>query len=232
MLVVGGSGGIGAALVRCYLDDPRVSEVIATCYRQDPVMSHARLRWHSVDVCDESQIAGLAAACGQLARVINTVGVLHTAERGPEKTIAHFDKAFFLHSMALNTVPSLLLAKHLAPALKGQSSVFAALSAKVGSIGDNQLGGWYSYRTSKAALNMAMVTLAREWRVRLPQCCVAVLHPGTTDTALSAPFQGNVPADKLFSAVRTARQLVAVIEGLEPGVSGRFWSWDGSELPW
>jgi NAD(P)-dependent dehydrogenase (short-subunit alcohol dehydrogenase family) len=110
--------------------------------------------------------------------------------------------------------------------------VFASISARVGSIGDNRLGGWYAYRGAKAAQNMFTRTLAIEWaRSRRNVVCVA-LHPGTTDTDLSRPFQANVAPDKLFDRGRTVRQLLAVIDRLTPADTGRFYAWDGSEIPW
>jgi len=108
----------------------------------------------------------------------------------------------------------------------------AVISAKVGSIQDNRLGGWYSYRASKAALNMAIKTISLEWQYKVPNCCVAALHPGTTDTQLSAPFQANVAIKKLFSADQTAALLIDVIDNLNSKNSGRFWNWDGKEIPW
>jgi NAD(P)-dependent dehydrogenase (short-subunit alcohol dehydrogenase family) len=111
-------------------------------------------------------------------------------------------------------------------------AVFASLSARVGSIGDNRLGGWYAYRGAKAAQNMFTRTLAIEWaRSRRNVVCVA-LHPGTTDTDLSRPFQANVPAEQLFPVGRTVHQLLDVIDRLSPAHSGRFLAWDGSEIPW
>ncbi|MEM9137970.1 MAG: SDR family NAD(P)-dependent oxidoreductase, partial [Cyanobacteria bacterium P01_F01_bin.42] len=122
-------------------------------------------------------------------------------------------------------------AKHLQPLLKHKSrNVLAFVSAKVGSIEDNQLGGWYGYRASKAALNMLIKTTSIEYSRRSPQTLVLSLHPGTTDTDLSKPFQRNVPPGKLFPVERTVRQLVDVINGAEQ--SGQFFSWDGSIIPW
>ena len=109
---------------------------------------------------------------------------------------------------------------------------YASLSARVGSIGDNNLGGWYAYRAAKAAQNQLLRTLALEWRRRRPQGCVSLLHPGTTATALSAPFQASVSPERLFSPQRSAAQLVAVLEGLRPEQSGGFWAWDGQPIPW
>lgn len=226
---MGAGGGIGDALARAYLDHPGVEGVLATHHRQAPTFTHPRLTWHPLDVRNEAQLAALASGVPSLQRLINCVGVLHGPGWRPEKTVRSVDPGAFLHSIEVNTLPSLLLAKHFAMALKGGPSVFATLSAKVGSIGDNRLGGWYSYRISKAALNMALKTLALEWRVKLPQCCVAAIHPGTTETPLSEPFGAGM--SRVAPAVAASR-LLTLIEGLSPARTGRFWHWDGSELPW
>ena len=109
---------------------------------------------------------------------------------------------------------------------------FASLSARVGSIGDNRLGGWYAYRAAKAAQNQLLSTLALEWRRRRPLTSVTLLHPGTTATPLSAPFRGGVPAESLFSPERAAEQLLDVLEAQRPERSGAFLAWDGSPIPW
>jgi NAD(P)-dependent dehydrogenase (short-subunit alcohol dehydrogenase family) len=232
-LVLGGSGGIGGALVVRLCQRADVTEVMATYCRTAPSFEHPKLQWQRVDPCSADDIAGLCQKAGSLNWVINAVGMLHTPERGPEKTIRRFDGDFMLENMRVNTLPTLLLAQAVEANFKGvKSAVFATVSAKVGSISDNQLGGWVSYRASKAALNMALKTLAIEWRLRLPQVCVAALHPGTTNTSLSKPFQAGVPEGKLFSAEYSAQRMLEIIATKTPEQSGRFWSWDGSELPW
>jgi NAD(P)-dependent dehydrogenase (short-subunit alcohol dehydrogenase family) len=159
--------------------------------------------------------------------------MLHNDMHGPEKTIKRFDSDFFVENIRVNTLPTLLLAKHFDKHLKGMpNAVFATVSAKVGSIADNRLGGWVSYRASKAALNMALKTIAIEWRMRLPKVCVAAVHPGTTDTQLSKPFQAGVAEGKLFTPRYSAAKMIAVLESKTPEQSGRFWSWDGSEIAW
>ena len=151
----------------------------------------------------------------------------------PEKSLRQINAENLIYSFQVNSIGAVLLAKHLMPLFKkSQRSVFASISAKVGSIGDNRLGGWYGYRASKSALNMFLKTTAIEYSRRCPKTIVVALHPGTTDTRLSAPFQKNVPPGKLFPVEHTVDLLSKVIAGLEQKDSGEFFSWDGSKLPW
>jgi NAD(P)-dependent dehydrogenase (short-subunit alcohol dehydrogenase family) len=232
-LIIGGSGGLGGALVAALCERQQISEVIATYHHTAPVLQHRKLTWQRLDLRQEAQIVALAADLDRLDMLINAAGMLHQVQHLPEKSIARLEPEFFMDNMAINALPTLLLAKHARGALaKAAKPVFATISARVGSIEENQLGGWYSYRCSKAALNMALKTLSIEWMRTLPQATVAALHPGTNATALSAPFQKGVPEDKLFNPQRGAQQLLAIIDRLSPAQTGRFWSWDGSELPW
>jgi NAD(P)-dependent dehydrogenase (short-subunit alcohol dehydrogenase family) len=161
--------------------------------------------------------------------------MLHDASAGvaPEKRLADVRPDALAASFAVNALGPLLVAKHFEPLIaRREPVVFASLSARVGSIGDNRLGGWYAYRAAKAAQNMFTKTLAIEWaRSRRNVVCVA-LHPGTTDTGLSRPFQSGVAPEKLFAPERTVRQLLDVIDQLTPADSGRFVAWDGSSIPW
>lgn len=233
VLILGISGGIGQALARCLCARDNVEQVIGTYHQSQVGFVHDKCHAIALDVTDEQAVAAFAKTIDTIDWVINTVGFLSDAQQQPEKTISAFNASALARSIAINTQPTLLMAKYLKPALeKSPQAVFAAVSAKVGSISDNALGGWYSYRTSKAALNMALKTLSIEWQRVLPNCTVAVLHPGTTDTALSKPFQKNVPAHKLFSPEQTAHCLLAVLDQLHPAQTGKFWSWDGSEILW
>jgi NAD(P)-dependent dehydrogenase (short-subunit alcohol dehydrogenase family) len=165
--------------------------------------------------------------------VINTAGVLHAPDLQPEKRLSQVSKTSLMSSFELNAFGPILLAQALESVLpRDQPFHFASLSARVGSIGDNNLGGWYSYRASKAAQNQLLRTLAVEWKRRLPLGCVSLLHPGTTATDLSRPFQAGVPKDQLFSPSRAAHQLLDVLEGLDQDQSGQFWAWDGRPIPW
>jgi NAD(P)-dependent dehydrogenase (short-subunit alcohol dehydrogenase family) len=151
----------------------------------------------------------------------------------PEKRLADLSADALARAFAVNAIGPLLVARHFEPLLAhGERAVFASLSARVGSIEDNRLGGWYAYRASKAAQNQFTRTLAVEWaRSRRNVICVA-LHPGTTDTDLSRPFQGNVPAGKLFEVDYAVTQLLQVIDRLQPADSGQFLAWNGDRIPW
>ena len=233
VVITGGSGGIGSAFVHRLAGRPNVETVTATYHRHRPAAEHPKVIWQQVDLSDESAIRAWAAQIDEVDWLINAAGILHTSTQGPEKTVRHIDPEFFLHSMTINTVPTLLLAKHLHTRFRhGRPAIFAAVSARVGSIEDNRLGGWFSYRASKAALNMCLKTLAIEWRRTLPNVSVAALHPGTTDTALSKPFQHNVPREQLFAPAQSVDHMLTVLDGLEPGESGQFLAFDGERLPW
>ena len=226
-IVIGASGGIGAALEEALIDEGTF----------EMVHGFARSRGGNqhLDLEDEASIAAAAAIVAKgpaPTLILVATGLLHEAGHGPEKAMREFDPAWLARSFAVNTIGPALVAKHFLPLMtKGQRGVFAALSARVGSIADNKLGGWYGYRASKAALNMMLRTLAIEERRRNERSIVVGLHPGTVDTALSKPFQGNVQPGHLFDAGRAAVQLLDVIDGLKVPDSGKVFAWDGAEVP-
>ena len=233
IVIIGGSGGIGMGLVKTILKNNKVCIVHATYRGSCPALNNSRLNWYQLDATKEEDFKSLSTELKKIDWIINCVGMLHTKEKGPEKAVRSIEPDFFLDNFRINTLPTLLIAKYFSRSLLGPTAtVLAVVSAKVGSIQDNRLGGWYSYRASKAALNMAIKTLSLEWQHKVPNCCVAALHPGTTDTQLSAPFQSNVATKKLFSVDQTAILLLDVIDGLSSKNSGRFWNWDGKEIPW
>ncbi|MFK7892995.1 MAG: SDR family NAD(P)-dependent oxidoreductase [Granulosicoccus sp.] len=240
--IVGGSGGIGAGIAQVLAQRDDISD-IHTTYHQSPLAGSlgsdgsvgAKAKLHSVklDATDEEAVAYWLRSMGSVDWLINCVGMLHDQKNGPEKTITAFDTAHFNKSLEINTLPTLLLGKYAKNLLKDSPhGVFATISARVGSISDNRLGGWYSYRASKAALNMVLKCLSIEWGLSAKNIRVAALHPGTTDTRLSKPFQKHVAADKLFSCEKTATLLVEQIESLALKPSGRFVAYDGEEIPW
>lgn len=233
VVIIGGSGGIGRAFVERLSQQSRVEHITATYHTLPPQTDNAKVTWHRLDLREESSVREWARRIDEVDWLINTVGVLHTPEQGPEKSIRQIDPGFFIDSMAINVLPSLLLAKHLQANFRhGRPAIFAAVSARVGSIGDNRLGGWFSYRASKAALNMCLKTLSIEWRRTLPNITVAALHPGTVDTTLSKPFQRNLPVGQLLSAQQSVEQILEVLQRLTAEDSGRFWAFDGEALPW
>ncbi len=244
VLVTGASSGIGQAMLRQLLENRHVGRAFAmsrsatTNVALEELQRDHGQRLHRVDadITNEDDLAQLAQATqavDALHLVINAAGVLHGAALAPEKSIEQTSRSSFERVFALNAFAPLLLAKVLLPQLcRGQPAVFASLSARVGSIGDNRAGGWYAYRASKAAQNQLLKTLAIEWKRRNPRGTCLLLHPGTVDTPLSAPFQSKVPADRLFDPQRAATQLLHVIAQSTPQDSGRFVAWDGKDIPW
>jgi NAD(P)-dependent dehydrogenase (short-subunit alcohol dehydrogenase family) len=241
-LVVGGGQGIGLGFVRKLLADSKIDRVYATYRRLESATEllaivDAKLCCLQMDITDEAQIAAvihrIQTEQTALHYVINCVGVLHEGAMQPEKSLRQINSEQLLRYFQVNSVGAMLLFKQVQPLIKhGDRSILATISAKVGSIGDNQIGGWYGYRASKAALNMFIRTTAIEYKRTCPQAIFVALHPGTTDTRLSLPFQRNVPPEKLFSVDRTVSQLLTIIDGLDVDDSGEFFAWDGSSLPW
>jgi len=244
LLITGASSGIGQALVRALLHNKHVGHLIAVsrAATSNVVLGElqrehgARLQCLDADITNEddiSRIAGVAKPFDALHLVINAAGVLHADALAPEKSIEQASMSTFERVFAINAFAPLMLAKALLPQLcRGQPAVFASLSARVGSISDNRAGGWYAYRASKAAQNQLMKTFSIEWKRRNPLGTCLLLHPGTVDTPLSAPFQSKVPADRLFEPRRAATQLLSIIAGATPQDTGRFLAWDGHDIPW
>jgi NAD(P)-dependent dehydrogenase (short-subunit alcohol dehydrogenase family) len=171
--------------------------------------------------------------------IINACGLLHDKHGlAPEKRIEDFNQKNFEKIIQANTLITPLIAKYFLSQLnKGAKKlripgVFASLSARVGSISDNYLGGWYSYRASKAALNQVIKTLSIEAARRFKHCSIIAIHPGTTETKLSKPFQANVPEEKLFSTEYSIEKMMGVIEQVTIEDSGKFYAWDGKTIDW
>ncbi len=221
-VIIGARGGIGAALADVLEKDPNYAQVIRLHRESNP----------PVNLLDESSIAAaaasLTAAHPPISLVLVATGLLHSNQNGPEKSLRELDPDWMIENFRINAVGPALVAKHFLPIMVKQGPIcFAALSARVGSISDNRLGGWHSYRASKSALNMLIRNIAIEWQRKNPQSVVVGLHPGTVETALSAPFKGN-PAHERFSPARAAGDMLSVLHGLKPEQSGQIFAYDGS----
>lgn len=217
--IFGASGGVGAAIAA------------AVEARGAEALRFARSGTLPFDLTDEASIAAAAERAGEVDFVFVATGMLHAPGNAPEKSFAAIAPEALAASFALNAIGPALIAKHMLPRLprKGRA-VFAALSARVGSIEDNRLGGWHGYRASKAALNMLIRGFAIELARRNRDALAVALHPGTVDTALSRPFQGSVPR-ALFTPEESAAKLLAVLDGLGPGATGGFYAHDGAAIP-
>ncbi|WP_426258887.1 SDR family NAD(P)-dependent oxidoreductase [Sphingomonas sp. DC1600-2] len=226
-VIIGASGGIGAALEAALIEEATFEKVYG--------FARSRSGAQHLDLLDETSIAAAAAhvAAGTAPTlVIVATGLLHAGERGPEKAMRELDPAWLAETYAINAIGPAMVAKHFLPIMpRTGRAVFAALSARVGSISDNKLGGWHGYRASKAALNMLMRGIAIEEKRRNDRTIVVTLHPGTVDTALSKPFQGNVQAGRLFTPDRAALQLLDTIEELKAPDSGKLFDFEGKEVP-
>jgi NAD(P)-dependent dehydrogenase (short-subunit alcohol dehydrogenase family) len=223
-VIIGARGGIGAALADALDADADYGQVVRLHRDSLP----------PVDILDEASIASAAAmvagAHGPLHMVIVATGILHSAAKGPEKSLRELDPDWMLQNYRINAVGPALVAKHFLPLMAKQGPIcFAALSARVGSISDNRLGGWHSYRASKSALNMFIRNIAIEWQRKNAQSVIAGLHPGTVETALSAPFKGN-PAHERFTPARAADDMLQVLHGLKPDQSGQIFAYDGTMI--
>lgn len=234
-LVVGASGGIGRALLERALADPRNARVLALSRRR-PAGGLGRAEWLSLDYADEASIAAAAAEAAKgppLRLALVATGTLQPGGRAPEKSFRNLGIEALVEAFRVNAAGPAMVAKHVLPLLpKDGRSVFAALSARVGSIGDNRMGGWHAYRASKAALNMMVRTLAVELARTRPEAVCVALHPGTVDTELSRPFQKGVPEGRLMTPAQSAERLMAVLDGLTPADSGGLFAWDGKPIPW
>jgi NAD(P)-dependent dehydrogenase (short-subunit alcohol dehydrogenase family) len=231
--VLGASGGIGAALVAKLVADRTVAQVFAGSRRG--VVPAEKVTPFAFDLTDEASIAAAAATIGvPLDLVLVATGMLHRpGGPNPEKALRAVDGTAMAELFAINTIGPALIAKHFVPLLpRDRRAVFAVLSARVGSIADNRLGGWHSYRASKAALDMLLVNIAIELRRTHPLAIVAGLHPGTVDSALSAPFQRGVAPERLFLPDRSAECLLRVLNKVTPEDSGGLFAWDGSRIPY
>ncbi len=232
-VIVGASGGIGRALVERIVAGGAHQLVFALSRSGADVGAGAVAG--QIDVTDEKSIraaVGRVAENGPVGLTLIATGLLHGPGVAPEKALKALDPAALARLFAVNTIGPALVAKHIVPLMpRTGRSVFAALSARVGSIGDNRLGGWYGYRASKAALNQILRTLAIEVARTHPEAIVAGLHPGTVRTALSHPFRPDADSPDTVTPEAAAAHLIAVLDGLTPAESGGVFAWDGQPVP-
>ena len=224
-VVIGASGGIGEAMVAA----------LDAAGAFDQVLGFSRVSDPDIDLLDEQSIIRAAKAVKtsgkDLRLVFDATGFLHGSGFRPEKTLAAIEPAHMAHAFAVNAIGPALLAKHFLPLLPSKGkSVFVSVSAKVGSIGDNALGGWYSYRASKAALNQLLHSAAIELKRKKPEAVCVALHPGTVDTGLSSGFaKAGLTVHKPAEA---AALMLAVLDQFTPAQSGGFFDYQGRALPW
>jgi len=231
--IIGASGGIGRAFFDRLIDDSGISTVYAFSRSAFDVPSK-KCAWHQIDIENEGSIRRAAESTEEvpLDLVIVAAGILHEGENlRPETSFKKLSANNMQKVFAINTFGPALVAKYFLPKLRARhKAVFAALSARVGSISDNRLGGWSSYRASKAALNMFIKTIALEQTRRRPLSVVVSLHPGTVATPLSAPFTRRGSDRKIFTPSQSAAYLIDVIDHLTAADSGGFFAWDGQTI--
>lgn len=223
--VIGASGAIGKAF----------TTQLSLKYPNAHIYAFSQKGPYEIDYRSEQSIAKAASLASKnlpLDMVIVTNGMLHTDTIMPEKSLKELSSHKFQKLFQVNTITPALIAKYFLPTLhKDRPVIFVALSARVGSISDNQLGGWYAYRASKAALNMIIKTAAIEFQRRNKEAMIIGLHPGTVDSNLSKPFQGNLTEGTLFTADDAVQKMLSVLEGISPTQTGKCFAWDGEEIP-
>lgn len=234
IVVIGATGAIGEAFTQYFADQADTATVFALS-RSGTAFDHDKIKPVAIDITREASVAQAASTLGEqpLHAIVMATGILHEGRSlRPEKSLADLDADALQEVLAINTVGPALVMKHFLPLLaRNERTVFAALSARVGSIGDNRLGGWYAYRASKAALNMLIKTASLEMKRRNRDAIVVGLHPGTVDSGLSRPFQARVPAGKLFSPQTAVAHMASVLDNLTVSDSGKCLAWDGQEVP-
>lgn len=231
--VIGASGAIGSAFIE-HLPSFFPDAMVHAFSRQPSRNSTPNVEWHIMDYQSEDSIrscAELASLRAPLDLVLVATGMLHETNLRPEKSLRELSFEKFQRLFAVNTIVPALVAKHFLPRLNRDTpSLFATLSARVGSISDNQLGGWYAYRMSKAALNMFIRNSAIEIAKRNQQAIIVGLYPGMVDSSLSKPYQKNVPRSNILSPKMAVLNMVAVLKSLTPEQTGRCFDWDGQEI--
>ncbi|HKK30373.1 MAG TPA: SDR family NAD(P)-dependent oxidoreductase [Alphaproteobacteria bacterium] len=223
-VIIGSTGGIGNAIAAAVESDPRCGRIwrLARSGGDD-----------HLDLLDEASVEQAASQTaeqlGEIDLLIDATGTLHIDGQGPEKALSQIEPAAMAQAFAVNAIGPALLFKHFAPLLpRDRRAIFATLAARIGSIGDNRIGGWISYRASKAALNQIVRTASIEIGRRSPEAVCVSLHPGTVETPLSRPFVGS---RDVFSPDESAAKLLSVLDGLTPEKTGWQFAYDGRRVP-
>lgn len=240
-LVLGASGGLGGAMVAEFLNDPAIDKVFAVSSKQNATdlsggHSQSKLVWLQSEYNETAMadtITHLTPFAGMFSRVCICHGLLHSDKLWPEKRLEDINSTALQDVFHSNTVVPALWLKVLFKVLKGQlPCIVATMSARVGSVSDNHLGGWYAYRASKSALNMILKTASIEYARRAKNVKFIAFHPGTTDTALSKPFQATVPTDKLFTPEFVAERLAIIMDSAKLDGELAYLDWDGQSIAW
>ncbi|MCY4321877.1 MAG: SDR family NAD(P)-dependent oxidoreductase [Bdellovibrionaceae bacterium] len=232
--IIGSSGGIGSALVKELAQTYPLADIFAFS-RKAQNFNSPLVKSYTINYQEEESLRQSAHLVGENNTwdlVVVATGLLHDKDIQPERSFKELSVQKFQKLFLVNTITPALIAKHFIPKLNQKKrSVFAVLSARVGSISDNRLGGWYAYRASKTALNMIVKNLAIEVRRKAPLNLIVGLHPGTVDSPLSKPFQKSIAKEKLFTAEESAQKLIKVLKKLQTKDSGKGFAWDGQEIP-
>jgi NAD(P)-dependent dehydrogenase (short-subunit alcohol dehydrogenase family) len=230
--IIGSSGGIGRAFLDAYIADKDISNIYSIS-RTEVKSNDKRIIHINIDVTDEVSVKAAASKIeeNRLDRLIVATGVLHTKSFGPEKSIKDIKIENFVKIFSVNTFGPALIGKYFLPLMtKDQKSIVAFLSARVGSISDNKLGGWHAYRASKSALNQIIKNFSIEAKRTNSSGIIIGLQPGTVKSKLSEPFQKNVKKGKLFLPEDSVDSLVKVIENVMQNDSGKIFDWEGEEI--
>lgn len=228
-IVIGATGGIGQAFVNHLTASGHFSSVLEYSRKTTPALDFTNPA--TIEACAENAKQQAADRGCDIRLIIDATGYLHDETFQPEKSLRQIDADYMAKQFQINAIGPALLIKHFCPLLpRSGKSVFATLSAKVGSIGDNRMGGWYGYRAAKAALNQLVKCTAIEIGRNKRDCVCLALHPGTVDTGLSGPFAKS--GLKVQSPDEATANMLNVIDQLDAQKSGGFFAYDGTELPW
>ena len=230
--IIGSSGAIGRAFLDAYIADKEISNIYSIS-RTEVESKDERITYINIDVTDEASVKAAASKIGEnrLDKLIVATGILHTELFGPEKSIKDIKIENFVKIFSVNAFGPALIGKYFLPLMKkDKKSIAAFLSARVGSISENKLGGWYAYRASKSALNQIIKNFSIESKRTNPAGIIIGLQPGTVKSKLSEPFQKNVKKGKLLLPKDSVKSLIRVIESVMQNDSGKIFDWKGEEI--